>query len=389
MGNSLLTDPVGVSTDFIEGRYLNIIGRHTLKGNIKQCFRSAGYEIADYLLAPLVTANAVLNENEIRSGCALVDLGADTTTVSVYKNKILRHLAVIPLGGSNVTKDICSQQIEEEDAEQLKLHYGKACIEDVNNEEENTEQKYTAEGKYSIEASMLDNIIEARVQEIIDNVWNQIKLSTYNDKLMAGIILTGGGSNMPDIEKAFRRTTKIDKIRIARNGQIAVNGGIALREDGTQNTLVGLLAAGKENCCKIDPHKQINMFDQQEEEKKKEELLQEQIRKAEEENRKRAEKIRQEQLQQQKEQQEKERAQKRLDECNKYLSEAARLKKEKSYREALEQVELARAMKISEKMDEIDQMEESIKADKKENKWFSRFREKMLREIWDDDSTKK
>jgi len=71
------------------------------------------------------------------------------------------------------------------------------------------------------------------------------------------------------------------------------------------------------------------------------------------------------------------------------LSEAARLKKEKSYKEALEQVDLARAMRISEKMAEIDQMEESIKADKKENKWFSRFREKMLREIWDDDSTKK
>ena len=145
---------------------------------------------------------------------------------------------------------------------------------------------------------------------------------------MAGIIITGGGSNLPDIENAFRRTTKIDKIRIARSGQIAVSGGISLREDGTQNTLVGLLAAGKDNCCKVDPHKQINMFDQQEEEKKKEELLQEQIQKAEEENRKRAEKIRQEQLQQQKEQQEKERAQKPLDERKKNLSKSARLKNE-------------------------------------------------------------
>lgn len=389
VGNSLLTEPVGVSTNFIEGRYLNIIGRHTLKSNIKQCFRLAGYEIADYLLSPLVTANAVLNENEIRSGCALVDLGADTTTVSVYKNKILRHLAVIPLGSSNITKDICSQQIEEEDAEQLKLHYGKACIEAADSEEEDVDQEYTVEGKYSVRASVLDDIIEARVTEIIDNVWNQIKLSTYNDKLMAGIILTGGGSNLPDIEKAFRRTTKIDKIRIARSGQIAVSGGIALREDGTQNTLVGLLAAGKDNCCKVDPHKQINMFDQQEEDKKKEELLKDQMKRAEEENKRRADEARQKLLLLQKEQQEKERAQKRLDECNKYLSEAARLKKEKSYREALEQVDLARAMRISEKMAEIDQMEESIKADKKENKWFSRFREKMLREIWDDDSTKK
>lgn len=121
VGNNLLTEPVGIPADRIEGHFLNIIARHSLKGNIRQCFKQAGYEIADYFISPLMTANTVLTNSEKRSGCALVDFGADTTTVSVYKSNILRHLAVIPLGGSNITKDITSQQIEEEDAEQLKL----------------------------------------------------------------------------------------------------------------------------------------------------------------------------------------------------------------------------------------------------------------------------
>ena len=120
VGINLLADPVGVPSDHIEGRFLNIIARNSVKQNIDKCFKQAGIEIADYIISPLALANAVLTNSEKRSGCMFIDFGADTTTVSVYKNNILRHLAVIPLGGSNITKDICSQQIEEEDAEELK-----------------------------------------------------------------------------------------------------------------------------------------------------------------------------------------------------------------------------------------------------------------------------
>lgn len=77
-------------------------------------------DIAEQLIAPLVTANAVLTESERRSGCALVDFGADTTTISVYKNNILRFLTVLPLGGNSITRDITTLQMEEEEAERLK-----------------------------------------------------------------------------------------------------------------------------------------------------------------------------------------------------------------------------------------------------------------------------
>ena len=126
IGINLQADPVGVLSNHIEGRFLNIIARNSVKKNLQKCFEQAGIEVADYFISPLMLADAVLTDNEKRSGCALIDLGADTTTVSVYKNNLLRHLAVIPLGGNNITRDICSLKMEEEDAEILKVKHGDA-----------------------------------------------------------------------------------------------------------------------------------------------------------------------------------------------------------------------------------------------------------------------
>ena len=205
VGNDYITDPVGIQTDHIEGRFLNIIARNNLRQNIVKCCEAAKIEIAEDaedLIAPIALANAVLTSSEKRSGCVLVDFGADTTTVSVYKNNILRHLAVIPLGGNNITKDICSQQIEEEDAEMFKIKFGKAFIDPNTEIDEN--KTYTLDNTCSISAMLLEDIIEARINEILDNVLNQIVLSGYDSKLMAGAVLTGGGANLNLIEEAFK-----------------------------------------------------------------------------------------------------------------------------------------------------------------------------------------
>ena len=132
--NNLQADPVGVAGKRITGNFLNIVARASLKKNLEHSFEQAKVEIADLLIAPIALANAVLTESEMRSGCALVDFGADTTTVSVYKNNILRFLSVLPLGGNNITRDITALQMEEAEAEQLKLKYG-----DMLYEEEETE----------------------------------------------------------------------------------------------------------------------------------------------------------------------------------------------------------------------------------------------------------
>ena len=110
-------DPIGIQCSRLEGNFLNILWHKTFYRNLNKCFDLAGIAIAEMYLAPMVLADSVLTEAEKRSGCVLVDLGAETTTVAVYFKNILRHLAVIPLGGANITKDIASLQIEEGDAE--------------------------------------------------------------------------------------------------------------------------------------------------------------------------------------------------------------------------------------------------------------------------------
>lgn len=374
VGNQLTTEPVGIPTEHIEAHYVNIIGRNTLRSNIRQCVRQAGYEVADYLLSPIVTANIVLTASEKRSGCALVDLGADTTTVSVYKNNILRHLAVIPLGSNNITKDIASLQIEEEDAEQLKLRYASAYTEP--SEEEDINQEYAIDGRCSIRARKLEDIVEARTLEILENVWNQIKLSGYSNELHAGIILTGGASQLPNLNKAFITVTKIDKIRIAQTGNIELTDDHQdITPNGSQNTLIGLLAAGKDNCCKIDPHKsQLSWIQQQEEEDEAQKKVEEERkRKEEEERRKKEEEERKKQLEAERIRQEQERAQKRLRECEALISEAKRLAERKKYKDALSKLEEAKSLKVADKEAELDDLYQTINKQKSENTPFKKL----------------
>lgn len=101
-----------------------------MREEIRNCFRAAGITIADLPINVLAMADTVLTEPEKRSGCVLVDMGAETTSVAVYKNNLLRHMAVIPLGGANINRDIQSLQIEDDEAEQLKLKYGSAVSTD-------------------------------------------------------------------------------------------------------------------------------------------------------------------------------------------------------------------------------------------------------------------
>ena len=247
-------DPVGIQCSHIEGNFLNILQRKTFYKNLNLCFEAAGINVAEMYLAPLALADSVLTETEKRSGCVLVDLGADTTTVSVYFKNVLRHLAVIPLGGNNITKDIASLQMEEQDAEKMKQKYATAFTD--NNEIDNN-LKYSIDPERQVESRKFVEIVEGRLEEIIANVWCQVP-EEYYDKLLGGIVLTGGGSNMKDIEKAFTNYTHIDKIRTSKfvTQTIVSNLPEINVKDGQMNTVLGLLAKGEINCAgqEVDPN---------------------------------------------------------------------------------------------------------------------------------------
>ena len=254
VGSQFQLDPVGIQANRLEGNFLNILERKAFYKNLNKCFETAGISVAEMYLAPLALADSVLTEAEKRSGCALVDMGADTTTVSVYSKNILRHLAVIPLGSNNITKDIATLQMEESDAEKMKLKYGSAF---TDNSDIDSELKYSIDSDRQVESRKFIEIVEGRLEEIIENVWYQIP-SEYYDKLLGGIILTGGGSNMKNIEKAFSNHTHVEKIRVAKfvTQTVISNNQDIKSHNGMMNTVLGLLVKGDINCAggPVDPN---------------------------------------------------------------------------------------------------------------------------------------
>ena len=240
-------DPVGIQCTRLEANLLNILWKKSFYRNLNKCFDNAGIAIAEMYLAPLALADSVLTDAEKRVGCVLVDLGAETTTVSVYYRNILRHLAVIPLGGNNITIDIASLQMDDENAEKIKLKYASAYT-DSKDIDENL--KYSIDEDRQVDSKTFIEIVEARLEEIIKNVWYQVP-SEYTDKLLGGFIITGGVSNMKNIEKAFKQHTGVDKIRIANFVQETINSNIPeiTAHNATMNTVLGLIAKGDMNCA--------------------------------------------------------------------------------------------------------------------------------------------
>lgn len=241
-------DPIGIPASHLEGHFENILWQKSYYRNLRKCFELAGIKIAELYIAPLAMADAVLSETEKLSGCLLVDLGAETTTVQVYYRNILRHIAVIPLGGNNVTKDIASIQTDEPNAERMKLKYASALTDPKDIDKT---LSYPIDQDRSIESSKFIEIVEGRVYEIVENVKNQIP-AEYGGKLQGGIILTGGGSNMKNIEKAFQESMKIAKIRIAKAPNINViasNPKNTPEQDGRSCSILSMLALGDMNCA--------------------------------------------------------------------------------------------------------------------------------------------
>ena len=246
IGSRSVVDPVGMQAEMLEANFINIVARPTLEENIRKCAAAAGLEVQEVLISPLCEANALLTANEKRSGCALVNMGADTTTVSVYVNNILRHLCVIPLGGSNVTSDITSLKVEAEEAEELKKKYGTAYRSD---NEDKTGQKINLSFDRTEDEEKLQEIVEARYEEIIANVCHHI--SAYKDKMLSGIIVTGGAARIPELAKAFSRQTGGDlNVRIMKGlpENVTISFGLQVGDPDRLYTLYGLLLAGKENC---------------------------------------------------------------------------------------------------------------------------------------------
>lgn len=251
------TDPMGVACRHLEGNYLNILLKKQVADYIAQCFMAAQVDIVDGYVSPMVQADAVLSDDDRKQGCVLVDYGADTTTVSVYKNGLLRYLRVIPLGSALITRDLSViLKIEMEQAEQLKCTYGLCNLIG----QRTNDERIVINGR-TVSLNEIGEIIEARNEEIIRNVNNQIKASGYSDVLYAGMVLTGGGSQLRQLDQAFKDLMpSMRQPRIATEPACGVVWGEPRwkRGDGSQLALLSVLAKGDENCCELPKMDQID-----------------------------------------------------------------------------------------------------------------------------------
>lgn len=381
VGNNILKDPVGVLAEHITANFLHIVTKKTYKNKIKECFKQAGCEIAGYIVQPIATADALLSVNEKRSGCALVDFGAETTSVAVFTDNKLRHLAVLPLGGRNITKDLTTHRIEEADAEILKIRYGAAYTEE-GEETDHSGEEYRIENK-AIDKISFEETVEARINEIILNVDHQITQSAYKDKLLNDVVLTGGTAQLSKIEDVFSAKTQLAKTRIALHTELAIVGDIKLNDNGRYTTLLGILLNGTENCKKVDP--KAGLFEAEEAQRKAREEKKQEEQKAHEEEAKRiAEEEKRKEIERQQAEIAKQDKAQKLAEGKACLTQALESLKEDKPESAKAQIATAKKLNLPELSEEISQAEQALKEYKSRHSIFSKVKVSIEKFLGDD-----
>ena len=247
-GQSEIKEPIGMYGSRLEANFHIVVGQVSSIRNIGKCIKSSGLEMGDITLEPLASSDAVLSEEEKEAGVALIDIGGGTTDVAIFKDGIIKHTAVIPFGGNVITEDIkegCS--IIGNQAEQLKIKFGSAWPGENKDSEIVSIPGLRGRDPKEISLKTLSKIINARVVEIIDQAYLEIKNYGHEDskkKLIAGIVLTGGGSQLRHLKQLTEYVTGMDT-RIGFPGEHLA--GDSNKYNPIYSTAVGLLMKAIEN----------------------------------------------------------------------------------------------------------------------------------------------
>ncbi len=239
-----IVDPIGMSGVRLEANFHIITGQISATNNIHRCVERTGLKVESMTLEPIASAHAVLSDEEKEAGIALVDIGGGTTDITIFYEGIIRHTAVIPFGGNVITSDIkegCA--VMQHQAEQLKVKFGSALSDEVFDNRIITIPGIKGRDYKEISEKNLSRIIQARMEEIFDYVVWEIRRSGYERKLIAGIVLTGGGALMKDIEKLCEFHTAMSA-RIGFPVEHLGHGYLEQVASPIYSTAIGLLMNG-------------------------------------------------------------------------------------------------------------------------------------------------
>lgn len=236
-------EPIGMMGIRLEGNFHIITGAENAIQNIERCITIAGLEVASIELEPLASADAVLSKEELEAGVCLVDIGGGTTDIAIFENYVIRHTAVIPFGGNIITEDLRDFRILRDQAEVLKVRYGSAIpYEELRNQHVSI-QGINNTGNRELNLLSVSKVISARVKEILAHVDFQIKLSGFSKKLIGGIILTGGGSQMKHLTQLTEAETG-QSTRVGLPTEHLASTKLLNTENPIYATGIGLLIRG-------------------------------------------------------------------------------------------------------------------------------------------------
>ena len=242
-----IKDPIGMAGVRLEANFHIITGQIAAAKNIYKCVHKAGLEVEDLILEPLASSEAVLSPEEKEAGIALVDIGGGTTDIAIFQDGIIRHTAVIPFGGNSITEDIkegCG--IIKNQAELLKIKFGSALASESKENEIVSIPVLRGRDPKEISLKTLAQIIQARMEEVIENIYYEIKNSGYENKLICGIVVTGGGSQLKHISQLLEYVTGMDT-RVGYPNEHLAKGNIEELTSPLFATGVGLVIKGYES----------------------------------------------------------------------------------------------------------------------------------------------
>ncbi|MFN8309636.1 MAG: cell division protein FtsA [Chitinophagales bacterium] len=210
-GNPVTKTPVGMCGSRLEANFHIITGKVAAAQNIKKCIERAGLEMLGLILEPLASSAAVLNDEEMEAGVCLVDIGGGTTDIAIFQDGIIRHTAVIPFAGNIITEDIKTGcMVLKKQAEKLKVRFGSALPNEAHENEIISIPGINGRERKEISMKTLSEIIHARMEEIIQQVYFEIRSSGYANKLIGGIVITGGGSQMKHLKQLMEFETGLN-----------------------------------------------------------------------------------------------------------------------------------------------------------------------------------
>ncbi len=241
---SFVTDPIGMSGVKIGANFHLITGDRNAIRNINRCVEKSNLKTVDLVLQPLASAASVMNDEDLEAGVAIVDIGGGTTDMAVFYDGILKHTAVIPYAGVNITNDIRNGLgVLKAQAEQMKVQFGMALAQEANASAYITIPGLRGLPPKEISVKNLAHIIQARMQEILDYVLYHLKQIDLDKRLLGGIILTGGGARLKHLTQMTEFVTGLSA-RVGLPNEHLAGGHAETLMNPMYSTCIGLILRG-------------------------------------------------------------------------------------------------------------------------------------------------